>query len=522
MTIGVWWLSACTDEPPGGTETGSPLALDVAVTEVAAPLARRLHLEADAPVTVRASWTDGEDTVDVAFDDPAAVHDHLLLGFRAGRSYTVTVTATAGDRTASDTLPVDTAPLPVHFPRATVSGDGPVEPGHTLLPMRSFQAPDPQDLAVVFDEEGRIVYWLAVGDVIQDVREVDGGLLALVGDVGARVVRYDWDGTEVGEWSAATLGTAIADDLHHDVIEVEPDHYVALGRTPISVPDYPASYDDAAATVARTVADDVVVEFLADGTVIDETRLTALLPLRRIGYDSLSTTIEGWADWAHANAVLRDTDGSLVVSLRHQDAIVKIDPAAGTGAGAVRWVFGYPENWPAELAAKRLQPVGPVRWPYHQHGPHLTADRRLLVFDNGNWQAAPYTGDPPIVDPVLLRSRVAQFTIDEDAGTVREDWSFDAPDGGTLFSEAVGDADPLPNGHVLSSWGFLDRLPDGTSNADAGVGERSVRVIELDPDAAGGPAQVHELYLWTAAADNPHGWTGYRAERIPSLYDQRP
>lgn len=542
--VGAWLLVVAPgcdgrrdDDGPTGTpsDTGTPadpvtVALTVSTPTAEAPLVRTLHTEVTgsggAQVTVSARWESPDHVVDVAFPAGGDVQDHLLLGFRAGRSYTLTVTAALADpdpRAGTATTTVDTDPLPAHFPRATVSaGAGAAEPGHTLLPMRSFGVGDDGELAIVFDEQGEVCFWLDVGDVMQDVRETDDGLLALIGDTDGRLVSYGWDGVARATYSVGPGGLPVTEAklLHHDAVVVpgEPDHLVALGRETMAVPDYPADYDDPVPTAPRAVADDVIVDFRTDGTVIRETRLSELLSVHRIGYDSLSTTVDGAADWAHANAVLWD-DGAYVVSLRHQDAIVKLDPVSG----AIRWILGHPDNWSPELAALRLQPVGDVRWTYHQHGPHLgpvgpTGERSLVVFDNGNWQAAPWTGVPPVVDPDELQSRVAMFAIDEEARTVREVWSFDAPDGGRLFSEAVGDADMLPGGHVLSTWGFLDRLPDGTSTVAAGLGARTVRVIELDPGAPADQAQVSELYLWTDRADNDQGWTGYRADRIPSLY----
>jgi hypothetical protein len=100
---------------------------------------------------------------------------------------------------------------------------------------------------------------------------------------------------------------------------------------------------------------------------------------------------------------------------------------------------------------------------------------------------------------------------------VRQDWEFRTPGGGRLFSNAVGDADPQPNGHVTSTWGLLDRQPDGTANTALGLGENTVRVIELDPTDPASVVEVQTLHLFTEASGNDRGWTGYRSVRIPAL-----
>jgi hypothetical protein len=337
-------------------------------------------------------------------------------------------------------------------------------------------------------------------------------------------VHLAWEGGKLGSWAlpptsaAVTVGTGWSGRLHHDGGPV-PDgsgRLLALARRPLAVEAYPASYFDPARVGPRTVADDVVLVFGADGRVEREARLSDVLPTSRIGYGSLEPTAEGWADWAHANSVEWQPDGATLVSLRHQDLVLTLE-----ADGAIRWLFGHDVNLTPELSSLRLRPVGEVTHPWHPHGAHLGpvgpgGERLLTLFDNGNEQAAPFTGAPRIRDPALLESRVMGYAIDEAAGTAREAWSFQHPDG-PLFSEAVGDADQLDGGRVLAVWGFLDRGPDGALNLEAGLGRRSVRVVELAPPVEGepGPARRRwELLLASRREDNPWGWSGARAQRL--------
>ena len=47
-------------------------------------------------------------------------------------------------------------------------------------------------------------------------------------------------------------------------------------------------------------------------------------------------------DWTHTNAVLYSADdGNLIISIRHQNWLVKMDYANGTGAGDILWNLGY-------------------------------------------------------------------------------------------------------------------------------------------------------------------------------------
>jgi Arylsulfotransferase (ASST) len=525
--------SGDTSSDPAVTSTQPPNAVALQVeltTPETVPLARWLHAEADRPVSLSVSWTADDHQVDAAFITEAVAHDQLLLGFRGGHTYELVVTATAADGAVGEArLTVETEAIPAYFPQGEViAGVGERTPGQTLLPMHTYADKQYTDLILVFDEEGQIVYWLDTGDFLLDVREWQGGLLALVGSSVGRAVHYGWDGEVLGSWACAgpgdlpnagdvTLNTAFAQHFHHDVTPYpsDPTRLVGLGRYPVDVADYPASYDDPVATVQRSVANDVFVIYdTVTGKVLDEILANDLLPRYRIGYGSLDTTIEGWADWAHANSVVHDGD-DFVVSFRHQDVIAKIDPQGR----AFRWILANHDNWPMEYDPFLLTPIGDLRWPWHTHAPRVAPDGPngetvITVFDNGNFQSSPWTGVPPAGAP---HSRVVQYSVDEAAMTVRQDWFFDSPSGGLLFSEAVGDADPLPSGNVLGVWGLLFDLPTGESNASAGLGDRAVRVVEIDPADPSQVQEVEQLYISVPRASNFSGWTGYRAERIPSL-----
>ena len=44
-------------------------------------------------------------------------------------------------------------------------------------------------------------------------------------------------------------------------------------------------------------------------------------------------------DWLHANTIQYEPDGSLMISLRHQDWLIDIDDANGTGTGNILWIM---------------------------------------------------------------------------------------------------------------------------------------------------------------------------------------
>ncbi len=240
----------------------------------------------------------------------------------------------------------------------------------------------------------------------------------------------------------------------------------------------------------------------------------SLLDTNRIGYDSLDASfLDGRIDWMHANGLDYDpTSDAFLVSFRHQDAVVKIDRATGT----VAWILGTPANWTAPFQPLLLAADGPLSWPYHQHSPDLHPDgTRLVVFDNGNWRASPWDGNPdPDDGPREIQSRVVEFAIDEANRTVRQTWQFQPPDG-AHGCPAVGGAVYLDNGNVLATFGLVVAI-NGTLIQDNGLGEEAIHILEFDP--SDGNRVVADVWISQDAAVLPEGWQAFKAFRIASPY----
>jgi hypothetical protein len=78
----------------------------------------------------------------------------------------------------------------------------------------------------------------------------------------------------------------------------------------------------------------------------------------------------------------------------------------------------------------------------------------------------------------------------------------------------VGDADYLTGtNHILVTWGYLAYV-GGVANVDRGEGAHSVRVMEVDYDTKD---VVFDAEM-SSPAEDP-GWTTYRSQRVPSLYE---
>ncbi len=174
-------------------------------------------------------------------------------------------------------------------------------------------------------------------------------------------------------------------------------------------------------------------------------------------------------DWLHANAVTwSPEDQDLVVSLRHQDWVIKIDYDNGAGDGHIIWRLGQGGDF-------TVNSNDPSPWFSHQHDAHFIDATTLIVFDNGNTRRA----SDPNAD-----SRGQVWTIDERTMTATLEFNADLGN----YSSALGAAERLSNGNYSFTSGREPR-----------------ESIEVRPD--GSQAYVYQL-----------GITLYRSFRVRTLY----
>jgi arylsulfate sulfotransferase len=200
-------------------------------------------------------------------------------------------------------------------------------------------------------------------------------------------------------------------------------------------------------------------------------------------------------DWLHVNAVaLSPTDGNLILSIRHQDWVIKIDYRNGAGDGHVMWRLGQGGDFTANS-------TDPNPWFSHQHNVHYIDDHTLILFDNGNTRRA---SDPN------AHSRGQVWTLDEQTMTATLVVN---PDLGA-YAGALGAAQRLSNGNYSFTLGTMgaeppvppahtiEVTPNGTKLYDLQVNKgeyRSYRTRTLyegtDDALAGAPRKVESILL---------------------------
>jgi hypothetical protein len=161
-------------------------------------------------------------------------------------------------------------------------------------------------------------------------------------------------------------------------------------------------------------------------------------------------------DWTHANSVQQTPDGNLIISLRHQDWVVKVDYQNGLGDGHIHWRLGNAGDF-------ILQSNDPHPWFSHQHDANFLPDNVTLeLFDNGNTRKA--------VDPTA-NSRGQVLLVDEEALTVKLILNQDLG----VYSGAVGSAQRLSNGNYHFDAGFLDGRSISFELTNTGTTERAIQ-----------------------------------------------
>ena len=217
-------------------------------------------------------------------------------------------------------------------------------------------------------------------------------------------------------------------------------------------------------------------------------------------------------DWTHSNGTLYSADDhNLLLSMRHQNWIIKIEflggngPGKPTGSGKILWRLGYQGNFnfvdPVDPPAPNGS-VDPKNWFYAQHGmnffsPATAGIFRIGMMDNGNDRvfsdgmrvnclpSKPSTADCYSTAPVLQ--------IDESNMTA------------TMIEHYI----PGPTADFYYSFfgGNAEIENNGDMEVDFCAAKNGAVVQELDPSA--------KNVIWqgfTPGADDFHVY------RLPSLY----
>ena len=388
------------------------------------PLAGVVQFETDMPARVTLAVSDGKETRTIEFAEYKTDFSLPLLGLKPDRNYTIEVILTDLNNqqsTLTPALKATTAPLPDDFPeiKVLVSKPALMEPGYTMM-ARFIPAGGNREVTlagystgltkqklrewmcwaiswatecepeskttytIIVDSAGDVVWYSTLGDTTNYQLE-DGSLLYRTKN---DVINIDMLGNEISHVTMKDPGIG----LTHDMYPTTNQTYLSITIQQVMIQDYPTSYTDPdAERKPAKVEDNPIVEFDHEGNLLHIWPLVDMLDTGRINYHSLVVRPDGDGyDWVHGNAVINDPrDDSIIISLRHQDAVVKFSRSTGE----LKWILGPHANWSQKFQPFLLKPVGePFEWQYHQHSPVITPAGTLLLFDNGNYRARPFDG----------------------------------------------------------------------------------------------------------------------------------
>ncbi len=522
-------LTACAPAPP--------LVEDVTLTmneNESAPLAGVLQYSADLSVRPRFTLSsEGEEDI-VVTDAPAnASGPTPLLGMRADREYTVSVSfepEAGGAAVPGGDFTLTTPPLPDDFPPIEVTTIRParMEPGYQFVPtMRWTKRGPDREFGLVFalDAAGEVVWYFRTDKSVNDVKRLPNGDLIYLAGRDGRMVQINKLGELVKHWHTTGIPKddlpegsipVDCDTFHHDFVLMDNGDFLALSTKPREYESYATSDRNPDAERApATVMGDVIVEFDQTGLVKRRWALLDVLDPHRVSHESLATGFwkqiykdildEPGKDWAHTNSIVYDaSDDSVIVSLNHQSAIVKMRLADSS----VAWIHGDPGGWLEPWSERLLEPKGDLIWTSKQHAAELTPSGTLLVFDNGGHRGPPFSPNPPGDEKY---SRAVEFRIDEEAMTTEEVWSYGSLDTDHFFSSFLCDVDLQPTtGNVIVTDGARVRRTDGGMGDGPGTGHHWAHIFEVDRESG---RKVFEMQI-----ENETGWAVYRSERFSTLY----
>lgn len=381
------------------------------------------------------------------------------------------------------------AASPPQFPVISVTLPTPgltPSPGVELLSVTSAVQ------AVAVDLQGNVI-WYCPGNA-EPVKPMQNGHFIIVRptdlqevDLACNVVR-DVSMAQVNESLQANgydftipppLGLTGGNPFHHDVLVLPNGHWIGLceiAKNFTDLPGYPGT---------TQVVGDALVDIDPNGNVVWVWSSFDHLDVNRYPYFGLP-------DWTHSNALVYTADGNLLLSMRNQSWILKIDYANGMGSGNLLWKLGQDGDF-------TLLGGDPSQWFYAQHYPNILSvngsQTTLAVYDDGNLRIGSdgQPCGPPVPPAPDCYSRATIFQIDESTNIASLQWQY-LPG---FFSYWGGSIDVLSNGDVE----FDSSAPSNFAGSE---------IIEVTP--TGSAQVVWQMNIVGAGAGV------YRGYRVPSLY----
>ena len=391
------------------------------------------------------------------------------------------------------------------LPQLSATTSGTPQPGVELIAVASSTSTFRYIEAYATDLAGNIIWGYDFPDhahytTVQPIKPLPNGNFLVTISFGSQLLlqgvppgalvdlrEIDLAGNPVRDITVDQLNTRLAaagynvvlNDFHHDVAILPNGHWVLIASST-------RPFNNLTGLPGTTnVIGDVIVDL--------DTNLNPVWVWNAFDHLDVNRHPIGFPDWTHTNALLYTSDdGNLLVSMRHQSWILKLNYRNGTGDGSVLWRLGNEGDFSLTDGA------APQDWFFGQHQPAFVSTANsgifsLALMDNGfgrfladGTQCTTNTLSAPCYTTVPILS------INESARTATILSRDTLP--ATQYSFFGGGTTALANGNLEFALSAQD-------TADS-------QVTEITPGAS--PQTVWQL---TATGTNM-----YRANRIPSLY----
>lgn len=428
--------------------------------------------------TVEIKGKDEKTTISHTF--PAS-REHFLpiYGLYADYNNTVTMSYEINGQKNIGVLNIKTDPLPESVARAKITSTNTEQLDNQLY----FFSPSGNNLSAAYDINGDVRWYLDQKTAWDNARLKNGHLLIST----ERLMNTPYYMT--GLYEIDLLGKiyneyTVPGGYHHDYFEM-PNGNLLIAS-------------DNFAITNNTVEDYLVEIERESGKIIKQFNLKDALPTTSTGNENYSET-----DWFHNNSVWYDENSNTVIlSGRHQDAVVALDYATGS----LKWILGDKTNWPEEYAEYFFTPVGEnFEWQWSQHAAMLTPEGNIFLFDNGNNKSKLSDSYTPAAESY---SRGVMYHIDYDAKTIEQIYQYGKERGAEFYSPYISDVDYLEADHYLISSGGIVKKNGETQNQPAGITEAD-ELSSITVEQKTGET-IFEIKLPINT---------YRAEKMPAYYD---
>ena len=375
---------------------------------------------------------------------------HLIpiYGLYADHLNQVTLTLSDG-RTKN--LQIQTDPLPEDFSLPTSVYANKEKLSNDLY----FFTPSSEGYTAAYDVNGDVRWYLTTKN-IWDIKRLNNGNLLLSSDRLMAPPYY-----MVGLMEMDLLGKVYTEYVfeggyHHDAIELPNGNLLVAGNNPNKM----------------TVEDYVIELDRATGDVVKSWDISTILPTE-------AAKSENWTehDWFHNNSVdFDEKNQSIILSGRHQDAVISMDYESGK----LNWIVGDPTGWPEEMKSYFFTPIGEdFEWQWSQHSAKVLPNQNLAIFDNGNNRSKdPYH----YLSANDNYSRGVVYHLNTEEMTIQQVFEFGKNEGSSFYSPYISEIDYLAPDHYLVHSGGIGTLNGEAFNQPAYFYENatlSSRTVEI-------------------------------------------